>query len=122
MNDDKIAHTFAKLMMEEKVNSALRFVSDFSKGGVLSLDITTKRSDGCEETHSVRDILHRKHPSGKPAQNNFLLYGPVDSIDLIIYDAVDGASIYMLQHQRTYVMQWPLLPDVCIHAMLTQGE
>ena len=38
VDDDHIAHIFSKLMLEGKVKSALRYVTDSVKGGVLSLD------------------------------------------------------------------------------------
>ncbi len=44
-----------------KVKSALRFVSDISKGGVLSLDQTVPDNGPLQ----VRDVLRSKHPSAK---------------------------------------------------------
>ncbi len=77
-------------MVEGKVKSALRYISDISKGGVLSLDQTVPAKGPLQ----VRDVLRSKHPSAKPIQENSLLYSPIDSIDLVIFDAIDGSLIH----------------------------
>ena len=66
VDDDHIARIFSKLMLEGKVKSALRYVTDNVKGGVLSLDNTVmvKGENGQQEPKSVLDILHSKHPDG----------------------------------------------------------
>ncbi len=89
-DDEQNARIFSKLMMEGKVKSALRFISDISKGGVLSLDQTVPDNGPLK----VRDVLRSKHPSAKPIQENSLLYGPIDSIDPVIFDAIDGSLIH----------------------------
>ncbi len=81
------ARIFSKLMMEGK---ALRFVSDISKGGEHSLDQTVPDNGPLQ----VRDVLRSKHPSAKTIQENSLLYGPIDSIDPVIFDAIDGSLIH----------------------------
>ena len=96
-DDEQTARTFSKkLMMEGKVKSALRYISDISKGSVLSLDKTVpvKGSDGQDKLYPVRDVLRSKHPCGKPVQENSLLHDPIDSIDPVIFDAIDGTSIH----------------------------
>ncbi len=76
-DDEQNARIFSKLMMEGKVKSVLRFISDISKGVVLSLDQTVPDNRPLK----VRDELRSKHPSAKPIQENSLFYGPIDSID-----------------------------------------
>ena len=39
------------------------------------------------------DVLRSKHPPGKPSCTGSLLYGPIEAIDPIIFDAIDGISI-----------------------------
>ena len=86
-DDEQTARIFSKLMMEGK---ALRFVSDISKGGEHSLDQTVPDNGPLQ----VRDVLRSKHPSAKTIQENSLLYGPIDSIDPVIFDAIDGSLIH----------------------------
>ena len=80
LDEDHVAHIFSKLMMAGKVKSALRFITDNSRGGILKLDdhVTVQN-----EKIQVREILQSKHPASRPACENSLLYGPVDHIDLM---------------------------------------
>ena len=55
------ASVFARLIMQGKVNSALRYLSDNQDVGLLSLD----EQVGGE---SVHDILRAKHPTPREAQ------------------------------------------------------
>ena len=87
MSDARIAHIFAKLMMEGKIKSALRFVSEYSKGGVLSLESSNN------ETLTVRDVLRKKHPAPKPIAQNSLLYGVIDDVDAILFNGIDATAI-----------------------------
>ena len=56
--------------------------------------VPVKGSDGQDKLYPVRDVLRSKHPCGKPVQENSLLHGPIDSIDPVIFDAIDGTSIH----------------------------
>jgi len=60
------ARSFAKLMMEGKVNAALRLLSNDDNAGVLSLDETISH-DG----PSVREILKEKHPDAQALPDRF---------------------------------------------------
>ena len=95
VDDDHIARIFSKLMLEGKVKSALRYVTDNVKGGVLSLDntVTVKGDNGQQEPKSVLDILHSKHPEGRSPTEGSLLAGPVEHVDPIIFEALDGKLI-----------------------------
>ena len=90
LDEDHVAHIFSKLMMAGKVKSALRFITDNSRGGILKLDdqVTVQN-----EKIQVREILQLKHPASRPACENSLLYGPVDHIDPILFDGTDGSAI-----------------------------
>ena len=57
---------FAKLVLEGQINSALRFLSETTSGGVLPL------------TDEVMSQLKQKHPNPQPAQLGSLLFGPMD--------------------------------------------
>ena len=60
-----MSKTFAKLVMQGKINAALRFLSDESYGGVLPL------------SEEVLQSLRDKHPSQAEMKPNSLLYGPI---------------------------------------------
>ena len=57
---------FAKLVLEGQINSALRFLSETSSGGVVSL------------TDEVMSQLKQKHPNPQSAKLDSLLLGPID--------------------------------------------
>ena len=57
---------FTKLVLEGQINSALRFLSESSSGGVLPL------------TDEVMAQLQLKHPNPQPAKWGSLLFGPID--------------------------------------------
>ena len=61
-DDEKLARTFSKLMMEGRVRAALRLLSMNNRTGLLSLDEIV--SDNPRKT--VRDVLEDKHPEAKP--------------------------------------------------------
>ena len=57
---------FAKLVLEDQINSALRFLNGTTSGGVLAL------------TDEVITQLKQKHPIPQPAKLSSLLFGPID--------------------------------------------
>ena len=65
-------------------------MSEHSKVGVLSLDEIQSSNN---ETLTVRDILHKKHPTPKPITQNSLSYGPIDDVDAILFDGIDATAI-----------------------------
>ena len=96
LDEDHVAHIFSKLMMAGKVKSALRFITDNSRGGILKLDdhVTVQN-----KKIQVREILQSKHPASRPACENSLLYGPVDHIDPILFDADQPFAMLHLEPQ-----------------------
>jgi hypothetical protein len=61
-------------MLQGKVQSALRYISRNSNGGVLKLDdlipVTTKEGESIQQT--TREVLKKKHPIGKdPAASSY---------------------------------------------------
>lgn len=61
-DNEKLARTFSKLMMEGRVRAALRLATN-THTGLFSLDEMI--SDNSRKT--VRDVLEEKHPEPKPA-------------------------------------------------------
>ena len=82
-----LSTTFARLMKEGKVRAALRLLSNHENGAPLSLDSTVG-------SKTVREILHEKHPSGKPINTSALIHTN-SSYDPhpVIYDQISGPLI-----------------------------
>ena len=73
---------FAKLVLEGQINSALRFLSETSTGGVLEL------------TDDVMAQLKEKHPNLQPTTLGSLLFGPInDDIPESVYSEINGEMI-----------------------------
>ena len=63
------AQIFSKFVLEGKVHSAMRFLSEKQGGGVLDLD-------DCVDDHgrrTVLDLLEEKHPTARPADADALI-------------------------------------------------
>ncbi|EDO42709.1 predicted protein [Nematostella vectensis] len=75
------AKLFAKLVMEEQINSALRYLTESDYGGVLSL------------TDDVMRQLQEKHPNAQPAKLGSLLFGPAEDVHESIYSEITGGMI-----------------------------
>ena len=72
------ARIFANLMLQGKVNSALRFLTeDHDKGGILSL------------TETVLGDLKEKHPEAGKIHPNTLLQGPIKNTLASYFDNID---------------------------------
>ena len=75
------AKTFANLVMNGQINSALRYLSDNSCEGVLPL------------TDEVMEQLHEKHPAPNNAKLGSLLFGPIEDIPPVIFQQIDAEMI-----------------------------
>ena len=75
------AKTFAKLMLQGKINAALNLLSTEGGGGVLPL------------SESVINSLVEKHPSPAPIQEDALLHGPVNKVPSNYFDSIDEETI-----------------------------
>ena len=83
-------------MMEGKVQSALRFLSRSTSGGVLKLDglVPVSLSNGEVANRSTYDILREKHPQGKlPSPECMLNSSPDSSFHEIFFDNLNADSI-----------------------------
>lgn len=88
-DDGKKAFTFAQMMRNGNVSSALRQLSDVHKGGPLSPDMP------CGDQESVRDVLLSKHPPGKQIDPSAIVDPDPsqDSFHPVIFDSLTGALI-----------------------------
>ncbi|XP_032218340.2 uncharacterized protein LOC116601539 [Nematostella vectensis] len=75
------AKVFAKLVMEGKINSALRYLNESDCGGLLSL------------TDDVMRQLQEKHPNAQLAKLGSLLFGPAEDVHESIYSEITGGMI-----------------------------
>ena len=73
---------FAKLMMEGKISSAINFLGDKSKGGVL------------ETTPDVLSSLIEKHPKAEPLKLDAMLRGPIDVLSHLSFEDISGEDIF----------------------------
>lgn len=78
---------FADLMMQGRLRGATRLLSDGGNGNVLSLDTMV------DETHTVRDILHEKHPESGSLSSEAVV-NPTSRISHpIIFQEITGTTI-----------------------------
>ena len=75
------ARVFAKLMMQGKINAALKFLSKESENGVLDLNDDVLRD------------LKKKHPEPSPIKENSLLNGPIENIPASYFDTIDESMV-----------------------------
>ena len=80
-NSEDIARIFAKLMLQGKVNAALRYLSEHSDEGVLPA------------TEKTIAELKKKHPDPSPIQDEVLFKGPIDSFPVHYFDNIDEQTI-----------------------------
>ena len=95
---EKTTRIFSRLMLQGKVNAALRLLSRDENGGVLSLDdlITTGIGQNGEAVQqTTRDVLMEKHPEGKPVPDDSLLdtNSTNHCHDPIIFEQITGEAI-----------------------------
>ena len=79
-SEDK-AKTFAKLMLQGKVNAALKLLSTDYNNGVHQIN------------DDVINQLQQKHPIPRPIDDNILLHGPIDRILPSYFDSIDEGTI-----------------------------
>ena len=86
--NQRLAKTFASLMLRGKVRAALRLLSENSSAGVLNLD---QEIDG----KPVRDILKEKHPPAQTACPTTLPspFGDTMETHPVLFDTIDGDLI-----------------------------
>ena len=93
--DFQLPRSFANLMMEGKVNSAIRLLSNGSKGNFLTLNSLADHDDPSKGT--VRDVLAKKHPIPGPISPEAILLNNTPPCDhdpnFSIFDRLDGDLI-----------------------------
>ena len=94
-NNVAIARTFRDLMLQGKVQGALRYLSRNTNGGVLKLEdlIPETTADGESILRSTRDVLKEKHPLGKDPDTCSLVNGEPEPVNPIVFDGLDADAI-----------------------------
>ena len=93
-DDQHRSGRFAHLMMEGRVNAALRCLAPTCNCGPLSLDhVIGSFSDGSSKT--VYDALKDNHPSGRAADPTLILEASesLNTFHPVLFDGLDGALI-----------------------------
>ena len=81
MSTDELAKRFSKLMLEGKVNPAIRLLNSDVSGGVLPL------------TDEILNDLKLKHPEASPTNDTTTLQGPLVKPCDVIYDEINAELI-----------------------------
>eukprot|EP00795_Rhopilema_esculentum_P015800 gene15800-7104_t len=81
-NIEQVAKKFNGLIINGKINAALKLLSDAQRNGILLLDGPTLQ------------LLRKKHPDGEEKFENLLLQGPELSIAEYVSDCIDAFQIY----------------------------
>ena len=77
---EHIEQVFVRLMFQGKVSAAMRWIGT-SATGLLSAS-----------TEVISELV-RKHPTGKHADPHSILKGPVDKVEQVIFEEIDGQLI-----------------------------
>ena len=72
---------FQAQMEKGNINAAIRIVTNNMGGGILPLN---------DETLS---LLEQKHPEGREVNEDFILQGPISTVNPIVYDVIDGSRV-----------------------------
>ena len=92
---DQISRTFSKLMMEGKVRSALRLISEGNNGQLLRLDNLVENGNTNNPPETVLEALLKKHPPKQPAKESTIVTPNIQLTEPhpIIFDKIDGQLI-----------------------------
>lgn len=81
LNEERLAKTFAKLVLEGKINAAMKLLDHQGGSGVLPL------------SQSTIDELKRKHPEASEADPSMLLDGEPPFVDPVMFQNIDESTI-----------------------------
>ena len=79
---DKTAKIFARLILQGKINAALRYLNQNGNVGVLNLFL------------EVLLEMKEKHPPQSEVQLYGLLFGPIDLVPNSVFDSIDETMMY----------------------------
>ena len=93
------AKTFAKLVLEGKVNASIQLLDDDTSSGVLPLSA------------DVIKALLQKHPDAKPSNDTMMLHGSFNNINEIIFDKIN-ADVGLELKVHMDLQDWMLISGV----------
>ena len=98
-DDQVLARTFCRLMMQGEVQKALRHLSRKTSGGVLSLEDLVPVSNGNgngNQTHmrTTHDVLLDKHTPGASPVESSLLHDAPEPVNPIVFDNLNADAIH----------------------------
>ena len=107
-NNDNIARIFRDLMLQGKVQGALRYLSKNTNGGVLKLEdlIPETTEDGESILRSTRDVLKEKHPLSKDPEACSLVEGEPEPVNPILFDGLDADDGESTMVNRIQAIRW----------------
>ena len=76
--EEDMVKSFRNLMINGKVNAALRLLDKSSNKGILPMNRETIEQ------------LHEKHPKGKPLYEELIMEGPINEVNPVIFDTIDA--------------------------------
>jgi len=89
-------NTFAKMVYNDRVGTATRYLSSGGGGGVLSMDDVV--GSGVDQ-RSVAEVLREKHPKPQPLVPTALLEDEYEPPDPVMYEALTPALIRRVTHR-----------------------
>uniref|UniRef100_A0A1X7V409 Uncharacterized protein n=1 Tax=Amphimedon queenslandica TaxID=400682 RepID=A0A1X7V409_AMPQE len=90
-SQDKVHRTFSNLMMKGNTQTAIRLLSDRTRGLFLPIEAFVCPSDPFSGT--VFDSLLKKHPQSQPVDPGAVLSDSVPDTHPILYDGIDGQLV-----------------------------
>ena len=81
MNDKRLSKTFAKLVLEGKINAAMKLLDPQISKGVLPL------------SQSTIDELKQKHPEASEAVPSLLTDGQPPFVDPVMFESITESTI-----------------------------
>ena len=93
---EDLAKTFAKLVMEGKVSSAMKLLDKANNAGLLDLN------------DEVITELKDKHPEPEPATDYNLLQGPINEVPSYFFNPIDEQTVmtHLRKHVPNFKMTW----------------
>ena len=104
-----ISKTFSKLMIEGKIHSALRFLSEESQGGIHQL------------SEKILNDLRQQHPAPTKIQRNSLLFGPICDLRDIRFD-IDEQKLAEAAQLTKEQQDIPLLTQINLKESSAQSN
>ena len=98
------AHSFAKLMFQGKIHTALQLLTDKSKGGILHLHDTINNGESNQIT--FKGALKCQHPLGQAATLDSIYQGMPLEVNPVIFNPTDASLIWSIALSTRSIRTW----------------